>query len=355
MKCPHCGYVSFTETEKCKKCGMLIPRETAEKVSPPTAASVELRKAMPTPEAAGELPLNPSPEAPPAEQPAQPTAAAVQSESALPSPPAPGSTEWKNEIRKRVQERREKATPEGTAAAPRQEPHVEEASHSADVRPPAGHRVREMRQVAQTASPYDTTVEMGPPPKAAAPEALPLQKSDQIPLFPEQVAPARVPIKRKPGPLADHPIHSGGGGAPGDELAVSEEPAAGRKAAACAFDAALVAIPWLVSLFSVDKMLGTGPWSLLRDSWIPFLLLFLVLHTLYGIFFLPALGETPGLAILGLRLTSNGRPGSFRAIVFSAVSLLSLAALGVGFFWALFDPDQRCWPELSVGGRLVRR
>ncbi len=410
MKCPHCGYVSFSETDKCKKCGNLLPREKHPEKTPHPAESVELRKDAPPAGSGGDLPLNrvaergapagetaisaPAASAPP--PPKAPVAAPVPSivpaastiEPAMkppskPSPPPASETEWKSAVKKRVQERFEKSTPRN--AAPEVAPHVAAphvaaphvaAPHvaappgarvdrpaeappagAASRVPPAAPAQHETSRIPQIAGPYDTTVEMGPARRMAPKEKdaePPAKKVDQIPLFPEQVDKPAPPSRKGTGHLADRPIRLGAE-ALGDEEGEANEPPAGRKAAACILDALLVAIPWAVSLFSVERMLGTGIWPLLQQSWIPFVILFVLLHMMYAVFFIPALGETPGMAVSGIRLTGDGRMRWPRTVMFALVCLLSLAAVGSGFIWAVFDPDRRSWPELASNARFTRR
>lgn len=133
------------------------------------------------------------------------------------------------------------------------------------------------------------------------------------------------------------------------------EPPAGRKAAACIVDALLVAIPWGIALFSADNILNQGMLTIITVSWLPMLILFFVIHTLYDVFFLPTLSETPGQALFGLRLAVEGRVSGFKAVLFSLGSFFSLIVIGAGFVWALMDPDHRCWPELAAGGRLIQK
>jgi len=118
-------------------------------------------------------------------------------------------------------------------------------------------------------------------------------------------------------------------------------------------DALFVAIPWVVALVSADRVLDLGVSTILSRAWIPFVLLFVAFHVMYDIFFLPALGETPGLSLLRMRLAGNGRLTIGKAVLYSLVSFISLAAVGAGFVWAVFDPDRRSWPELAAGGRLA--
>jgi uncharacterized RDD family membrane protein YckC len=67
-------------------------------------------------------------------------------------------------------------------------------------------------------------------------------------------------------------------------------------------------------------------------------------------------GQTIGMRPWRLRVvSSDGKPlGTRQALVRFGVSLLSLAALGLGFFWALFDAHNRTWHDLAAGTMMVR-
>lgn len=49
---------------------------------------------------------------------------------------------------------------------------------------------------------------------------------------------------------------------------------------------------------------------------------------------------------------AGGRPGWGACLLRFAISLLSAAAAGLGFAWALFRRDRRCWHDLASGTRL---
>lgn len=59
------------------------------------------------------------------------------------------------------------------------------------------------------------------------------------------------------------------------------------------------------------------------------------------------------VAVVGAR---TGRPGIgvVRSTARQAAKLLSVAFLGLGFFWMLVDPQRRTWHDLLSGTRVVR-
>lgn len=73
------------------------------------------------------------------------------------------------------------------------------------------------------------------------------------------------------------------------------------------------------------------------------------------------LGVRPGGRTLGRRLVgtvvvrSSGRPYTVGVILLRAVGLLvTIGTVGLGFFWALFDPHRRAWHDLLAGTVTVR-
>ena len=334
MKCPNCGYVSFTETEKCKKCGSLLHKEPLpEAAAPVSAESVTLRKAAPRAQGVQELPLRE--EAIPTPVSMEPPAdSEVKTEEAPPPEVVPVPAEvWKSDIKKKVQARREKA-----AAVPppvvRHPPKTEKAAQMAKGAAPVAEP-REPQTAAEVAGPREPTLSMGPP----------------LPVIP------RPPIEKEKGggerakKLDQQPLFT-------PELLEEQaeetgEPTTGIKALAAVCDALVVAIPWIVAVFSAQKVLDQGLTAMLARNWLPFALLYIVFHTMYDLFFLPSVGVTPGIALFGMRLSTSGHQSALRAALFSVVSLLSLGVVGAGFIWAIFDPDRRCWHELASSGRLV--
>ena len=68
-----------------------------------------------------------------------------------------------------------------------------------------------------------------------------------------------------------------------------------------------------------------------------------------------------GGATIGMRpwrikvLAANGHPATLHALCLRyAVATLSLLVVGLGFAWALFDGERRCWHDIAAGTRFVR-
>lgn len=67
-------------------------------------------------------------------------------------------------------------------------------------------------------------------------------------------------------------------------------------------------------------------------------------------------GQTIGMRAWRLRIVrTDGAPLDTRqAIVRFIVSVLSLVAAGLGFWWALFDSQNRTWHDIAAGTLMVR-
>ncbi len=66
-------------------------------------------------------------------------------------------------------------------------------------------------------------------------------------------------------------------------------------------------------------------------------------------------GQTAGMRAWRLQLVSSGggRVTLNQATVRFFGAMLALAALGVGYWWALFEPGRRTWPDILSGSRVV--
>jgi len=97
-----------------------------------------------------------------------------------------------------------------------------------------------------------------------------------------------------------------------------------------------------------DRLGMAAGWGLLALLW-AVTGTYLVLSWRFG-------GATIGMRPWRLKvLAADGRPAAAgRLCVRYAVATLSLLALGLGFVWALFDDECRCWHDMAAGTRLVR-
>lgn len=67
-------------------------------------------------------------------------------------------------------------------------------------------------------------------------------------------------------------------------------------------------------------------------------------------------GLTVGMRAWRVKLVFDDveQPGWGRCLLRFTVSLLSAAALGLGFIWAMFEPNRRTWHDLASRSRLIR-
>lgn len=67
-------------------------------------------------------------------------------------------------------------------------------------------------------------------------------------------------------------------------------------------------------------------------------------------------GQTIGMRAWKLRVVdASGAPLRWpQAVLRFVTALVSIAALGAGFWWALFDPQRRAWHDITARTRVVR-
>jgi uncharacterized RDD family membrane protein YckC len=67
-------------------------------------------------------------------------------------------------------------------------------------------------------------------------------------------------------------------------------------------------------------------------------------------------GQTIGMKPWRLRVVrgDGAAPDLAHALLRFAVALVSLAAVGIGFWWALFDAQRRTWHDIAAGTLMVR-
>lgn len=84
--------------------------------------------------------------------------------------------------------------------------------------------------------------------------------------------------------------------------------------------------------------------------------LFLLIFFLYSIFFLSAAGQTVGMMITDLQITgiAGTRPSIGQLFVRCFGYLLSVAVLGVGLLWSLFDRNNLCFHDRISSTSIMR-
>lgn len=118
-----------------------------------------------------------------------------------------------------------------------------------------------------------------------------------------------------------------------------------RRVAAMTYDTVIV-IGLLLIATAVISPLDTGNQRALRD---PFFTLYLV-----GIwYFYLSICWIHGGMTLGMRAwkivlqADEGKTGWRHCTTRFVVALISVAAVGAGFAWSLFDPQRRCWHDIA--------
>jgi uncharacterized RDD family membrane protein YckC len=104
---------------------------------------------------------------------------------------------------------------------------------------------------------------------------------------------------------------------------------------------------------------STNPWdtlgpSLAKLGWA--LLLSTVISVTYSTWFIGALGATPGLMALGLRVVRpDGAPiGYGRALARYFAAILSGMTLGIGYLLIAFDPEKRALHDMICDTRVIK-
>jgi len=126
-----------------------------------------------------------------------------------------------------------------------------------------------------------------------------------------------------------------------------------RRLAVIIYDGAIVlALLMLATLLAM--LLGLGQKTALQDP--GFTLYLLVIWYLYLTWCWRKGGMTVGMRAWGVRIEDDAgqNPGWGKVTIRFLVSLLSTAALGIGFLWSLGNSQKRTWHDILSGTRLVR-
>lgn len=127
--------------------------------------------------------------------------------------------------------------------------------------------------------------------------------------------------------------------------------------------ATFIALTWFVSVTATTLQLrtflgfsaGTLPWF---KAFLDFLfgpisaaLLSITYIASYHIFFWALTGQTPGKALLGVRVVTieGKRVPPLRGILRFASYILSALPLGLGFFWVIIDDNRQGWHDKIAG------
>lgn len=139
----------------------------------------------------------------------------------------------------------------------------------------------------------------------------------------------------------------------------------GRRLAALVYDGFLLFGLWVVPLFAATAALHLADRHQTLGSVIHDLppvapelaiqvYVVLVVIAFYG-YFWRRNGQTLAMQAWRIRLDSatGGRPTWGQCLVRVAVGALSLASLGLGYFWLWWDPDQLTWHDRASRTRVV--
>lgn len=87
-----------------------------------------------------------------------------------------------------------------------------------------------------------------------------------------------------------------------------------------------------------------------------FLPVFLTIHFAYSYYFLFLMERTPGMLAVGLQVTSCRKTHltAGAILVRTAVFAASIACLGLGLFWGIFDRESKCWQDILSDTCIVR-
>jgi uncharacterized RDD family membrane protein YckC len=129
-------------------------------------------------------------------------------------------------------------------------------------------------------------------------------------------------------------------------------PPISRRLASALYDALLLAALVFITTWPFIALLGdsTQGWRRhLLQAWI------VLVAGAYFVEFWTRSGQTLPMKTWGIRVVAaDGRPvGRLRAIHRYGLALLGLAAVGLGFAWALFDPQRQFLHDRLAGTALV--
>ena len=124
-----------------------------------------------------------------------------------------------------------------------------------------------------------------------------------------------------------------------------------RRLGAMLYDALLVLALWLFTLFPLVAIANAAVAGAAVQS-----LVFVEMFA-FSAYFWVARGQTLGMLAWHLHVVSaDGNALTLRQALLRFIGgLLSVATLGLGFIWQLFDPHRRSWPDLISNTRIVHR
>lgn len=317
MNCPSCGAPAVAGQESCGSCGALL--------SPPTEGAL--------------APL-PAPVATPSK---------TEPLRHIPALQKKDKATWRDEVRERVRQRRQKRHPGGGEALPL----FEEPARRAEA--------PEQPQVADERGPEEWTI--GEDPASRADDDLPLRSTEPI----DDAERDDVPnLRAGPAPragsrdgyTADEETESSEEwslGAAAESRPVERPAEASERAQAGAIDAVFLAALFAIVVYFASRRAGV-PVLGLRSAW-PYLAGYLAfLGLFYATYFTGATGQTLGKLVVGLRVADRrGAPPSYsKAFLRAALGAFGIAAAFLGLLPMLFDPARRAFHDRVFKTRVIR-
>jgi uncharacterized RDD family membrane protein YckC len=142
------------------------------------------------------------------------------------------------------------------------------------------------------------------------------------------------------------------------DLTQATSPSLLRRLAAICYDAVLVfgvlLLLWTLFYFALSAVTGQEDISqhpLTQLYWPLALVAMIGFHVWFWIHG----GQTLGMKSWRVRVVAEdgGRPSFRQALIRYLFAWVSAAALGLGFLWVLFDPEQQTWHDRVSGTRLL--
>lgn len=136
-----------------------------------------------------------------------------------------------------------------------------------------------------------------------------------------------------------------------------------RRLAAMFYDSIMLIAIWMVvgflvtALFGIDQSRSVHGAEVELNPYYQYAMLAAMLTSAYLFFgwFWTHSGQTIGMQAWKIKVqNANGARVSWQQVSLRYVSApLALAAAGLGYWWMLFDPQRRCWPDMASGSVVV--
>ncbi len=360
MKCPKCGFVSYSGLPQCKKCGYNF-QKAAPKESSSLISSLLSGKSPPPQEGKSALTpsilgLNEPPPAAPepvASAPPPPSQELPQAELFNAPPPAPSATDWHEELSDRVEkfkQRRARLRGDASENLDFDFDHAEDLDASPDPD-------RKIIEFPQAEAPMETDLGNSPEQEPPLVDSLPMENSDEglRVLTSAAVEAGELTLEAKAHEVEPMEIllpssASLASSAP-QEVSPPLLPLAplGRRFLAGLADALVLIVG--ACLFSLIFWRAGGHLSPQPLNLAVLGLIAVFFLMAYFGLFTAVTSSTPGLLWMGLevRNVEGNYPSGGEAFVRAFGYLVSVSALMLGFLWAAVDSDGLTWHDRMSG------